>query len=204
MEIFFYIFSFTMILGAIGVVTSSNPVYSVLWLIFTFLNSSAIFILLGAEFIAMSVIILYVGAVAVLFLFVVMMLHVKEPSFKESLLSNRLVSAGLMSLLIMDLYFIVSSSFSGGYSILLSKPYPQKTFNTHAIGEILYTDFIVPFQVSGLILLVAMVGCISLTLRKREGVKSQEHSKQLSRTIEESLEIKKVRTKEGVDGINYK
>lgn len=205
MQIFFYLFSSLIVLGSIGVITSRNPVYSVLWLIFTFLNSSAIFIQLGAEFIAMTVIIVYVGAVAVLFLFVVMMLNVNLAEVKSNISCNRILSIFIMMLLILDLVLIIKSSLSGGFVISeVRNPINVDITNTHSIGNILYTNYIVAFQMSGLILLLAMVGCIVLTLRKRDGVKKQNVSEQLSRGIEDSIEIVKVKFGKGIDGINYK
>lgn len=206
MEILFYAFSFIVILSSIGVISSKNPVYSVLWLIFTFLNSSAIFIMLGAEFIAMTIIIVYVGAVAVLFLFVVMMLNINLEEVKTSILSNKIISAALIGLLLLDLCLILNLSFTGGYVIepeSFVHIKPLETTNTHSIGEILYTDFFVIFQISGLILLLAMVGCISLTLRKREGVKKQDPQEQVGRSAQDSLKLYNPKIKEGVDGINY-
>jgi NADH-quinone oxidoreductase subunit J len=208
MDIFFYLFSSIIVLGSVGVVTSTNPVYAVLWLVFTFLNSSAIFVLLGAEFIAMTIVVVYVGAVAVLFLFVVMMLRVgengkKDQSFRK-FLGNKFISIGLMILLVIDLCLIIRASFAGGYDIAyLSNPHNNETANTHLIGQILYTDYIVPFQVCGLILLTAMIGSIVLTLRKREGVRKQVASSQLLRDPKKSIELTKVKFKEGIDGIKY-
>ncbi len=205
MAIFFYLFSSLLILSSIGVVTSRNPVYCVLWLIFTFLNSSAIFIQLGAEFIAMTIVIVYVGAVAVLFLFVVMMLNINFTEIKSQFLGNRIMSVSAMVILIIDLILIVKSALLGNFIISEpGNPIPTDISNTHAIGSILYTDYIVVFQLSGLVLLLAMVGCIVLTVRKREGVKRQDTAKQIARTIEESIKIVKVKSRAGVDGITYK
>lgn len=208
MDIFFYLFSSIIVLGSVGVVTSANPVYAVLWLVFTFLNSSAIFILLGAEFIAMTIVVVYVGAVAVLFLFVVMMLRVGEDRKQDhsfgKVLGNKFISIGLMFLLVVDLCLIIKASFSDRYDIAyLSNPHNNETTNTHLIGQILYTDYLVPFQVSGLILLTAMIGSIVLTLRKREGVRKQVASSQLLRDPKKSIELTKVKFKEGIDGIKY-
>ncbi len=204
MQIFFYLFSSFIILGSLGVITSRNPVYSVLWLIFTFLNSAAIFIQLGAEFIAMTVIIVYVGAVAVLFLFVVMMLNIGINEVKNNLLSNRLFSGILMLIMSCDIILIIKSSLDGGYAISkMRSPMTQGVTNAHDIGNILYTNYLIPFQLSGLILLLAMIGCIVLTLRKREGVKKQNLEDQLNRTTEDSIELVKVKLGAGIDGINY-
>lgn len=204
MAIFFYLFSSLIILGSIGVVTSRNPVYAVLWLIFTFLNSSAIFIQLGAEFIALSVIIVYVGAVAVLFLFVVMMLNVNLTEVKSKIFANRAISIAVMFAIIIDLILIIKSSLSKPILIThISNPLPINTTNAHSIGEILYTNYLVVFQLSGLVLLLAMVCCIVLTLRKREGVKKQDRAKQVARDVQESVKLVDVKTKAGIDGINY-
>ncbi len=192
-------------LGSLGVITSRNPVYSVLWLIFTFLNSSAIFIQLGAEFIAMTLIIVYVGAVAVLFLFVVMMLNIGLNEAKNAILGNRIFSTVLMLVIFCDITLIIKSSISGGYAISKARsPITEGVSNAHDIGNILYTHYLVPFQLSGLILLLAMVGCIVLTLRKREGVKKQNLNEQLNRSMEDSIELVKVKVGAGIDGINYK
>lgn len=205
MDLFFYLFSSIMILGALGVVSSTNPVYAVLWLIFTFLNSSGIFILLGAEFIAMTIIIVYVGAVAVLFLFVVMMLHVDQERIKKQIFSNKILSISLVIILIIDIFLILKSAFGSGYSITaLASIHDNSVPNTHALGKIIYTDYIVSFQISGLILLVAMIGAIVLTLRKREGVRRQNVEKQNLTDPADSIEMVKVKFKEGVSGINYK
>jgi|GEM_PF-107700 len=205
MPIFFYLFSALIILSSIGVITSRNPVYAVLWLIFTFLNSSAIFIQLGAEFIAMSVIIVYVGAVAVLFLFVVMMLNIDFGEARERLFGNRLVSMLIMGALITDLILIIKSSLSKGYiTVKAASPIIKGSSNAHAIGEILYTEYFVAFELAGLVLLLAMVSSIVLTLRKREGVKKQNVTSQLNRDAKLAVKTVKVKLNEGVDGIIYK
>lgn len=205
MEIIFYFFSFLIILSSIGVISSSNSVYSVLWLIFTFLNSSVMFILLGAEFIAMTVVIVYVGAVAVLFLFVVMMLNVGEEKNRKSFFSSKVKSFSILALILTNIIIIIQSSFSGGYKIIepLNKNL-QDTTNAHAVGSILYTNYFVAFQLSGLILLLAMIGCITLTLRIRKGVKKQDPDAQCARLADDSVKLTKVKIGEGVDGISYK
>jgi NADH-quinone oxidoreductase subunit J len=204
MEILFFIFSFIMILSSIGVITSSNPVYAVLWLIFTFLNSSAIFIMLGAEFIAMTIVIVYVGAVAVLFLFVVMMLNINQEKIKKSIMANRFISLILFFVLLADFFLIINLSFAESYQIYGSDSMVNNTVsNTHAIGLVLYTDYFLHFQLCGLVLLLAMVGCITLTLRTRDGVKKQDASIQLDRSPEDCIKLVKVKAKAGVDGINY-
>ena len=201
---FFYGFAFCATIGALSVVLATNPVYSVLALIFTFFNVAGLFLMLGAEFVAMILIIVYVGAVAVLFLFVVMMLDVGAQSFKEKL-CNCSVPALLMSLfLLIELLFLVSH-----ISPVLSQnqevtyPVDLSISNTKLIGKILYTDFVIPFQLAGLILFVAMIGAIALTLRVKPGVRRQDISKQLLRDQKSSVEMKQIQIGEGVTDVQY-
>jgi NADH-quinone oxidoreductase subunit J len=167
MALFFYLFSFLLILGSLGVVFTRNPVNAVLCLIFTFCQAAGIFLLLGAEFIAMTIIIVYVGAVSVLFLFTVMMLDIQINNIKKytkvQIFLNIILCIGLVT----DATIIIKMAFTGykfqNNSIFLI-PNSQIT-NTHAIGKILYTDFFLAFQTSGFILFLAMIGCVALTLR---------------------------------------
>ncbi|MDX2049791.1 MAG: NADH-quinone oxidoreductase subunit J [Rickettsiaceae bacterium] len=203
MALFFYIFSLLMITGSIFVVFAHNAVYSVLWLIFTFLSSSGLFLLLGAEFISLSIVIVYVGAIAVLFLFVVMMLgaNPEKPLAQFSLFFY--VSSGIVVLLAGDLYFLVTRNFPLAKHIKnMVIGLPEK--NTHFIGQVLYTDFGVVFQLCGLILLVAMIGSIVLTLRTKTKTKKQNAREQLSRDPDNSVKLIKTGVKEGIDGIKYK
>ncbi len=167
MNIIFYIFSLLLITGALGVITSRNPVHAVLWLIFSFCQASGIFLLLGAEFIAMTLIIVYVGAVAVLFLFTVMMLNfnikkeLKRLAFK-SIALNLVICIGLA----IDFMLVAFMTFKGYEFNNKSKFLIQTDIsNTHNIGKILYTDFFIPFQAAGLMLFLAMIGCVALTFR---------------------------------------
>lgn len=205
MDIFFYLFASIMVISALGVISSKNPVYSVLWLVFTFLNSSAIFIMLGAEFIAMSIIIVYVGAVAVLFLFVVMMLKVEIEKVKKQFLAHKILGTIISIMFVSDIIILINAIFKKGYVVTNSYPQTQQGLsNSHALGQIIYTDYIVSFQLCGIILLVAMIGAIVLTLRKRDGVKTQSVSVQVSRTKEDSITMLNVPFREGVSGIKYK
>lgn len=204
MSLFFYIFSALMIFGSIAVVSSRNPVHSVLWLIFTLCNSAGLFILIGAEFLAMILIVVYVGAVAVLFLFVIMMLGSKIDLLRKNTTYNWFMSSVLLGFLILDLILVIFTSVNVehfreniGYNI------DQSISNTLSIGLVLYTEFILAFQLSGLILFVAMIGCIVLTLRRREGVKRQVSFEQLSRNKGNGLEVIKVYSNKGVKGIKY-
>ena len=182
MSLFFYLFALLAVLGSVGVIANRNPVYAVLSLIFTFLNISGLFILLGAEFIAMTVVIVYVGAVAVLFLFVVMMLGVDRQHAPLCSVPNLFAIAG-SAVFAVDMFLIIRSI--DGTEKRLDGPTNES--NVGQIAQLLYDSFAIPFQTSGVILLVAMVGCIVLTLRKRTGARKQDVFKQLQR--ESSVEL---------------
>lgn len=204
MSLFFYLFASMMIISSLLVVSSKNPVYSVLWLIFTFCNAAGLFILIGAEFLAMMLVVIYVGAVAVLFLFVIMMLNVNFAKMREASRKNLTVGALVAFILFIDLAAIV---MVGTKSINLEQAgrfmMSPEIGNVYAIGRVLYTDFILPFQIAGLILFVAMIACISLTLRTRIGVKRQDVFKQLARDKLNSLDIIKVSSNKGIEGLKY-
>jgi len=195
----FYIFASLMVLSAMVVVTAKHPVYAVLFLILCFFNSAGLFVLLGAEFIAMLMVIVYVGAVAVLFLFVVMMLNVDFARLKAGFM--RYVPLGILLALIMlgELVLVLKSSLETSVTHVASQfPITQDVTNTEALGRILYTDYVFIFQISGVILLVAMIGAIVLTLRQREGVRKQNITKQVSRKRREGVTVVKVETGKGV------
>lgn len=197
-------FASLMILSAIMVIVSRNPVHAVLWLIFTFCNASGLMVLMGAEFIAMMLIIIYVGAVAVLFLFVVMMLDIKFSEFKGVIDSSMNFAILMAFLLFGDLVAI---------TLISSKtivPLENNVFalqadigNAYAIGRHLYTEFILPFQTAGIILFVAMIASIALTLRHRPGVKRQNVAEQMARNKENSLAKAQVDGKLGLSNLNY-
>lgn len=200
-SIVFYIFASILTFGALMVITSRNPVHSVLFLILCFFNASGLFILLGAEFVAMILAIVYVGAVAVLFLFVVMMLDVDFAGLRKG--AMQYVSIGFLvgTVLLIQmgfLYFTWQSADIAPLQIASEVPTESKS-NTHAIGEILYTQYILPFQLSGLILLVAMVGAIVLTLRHRPGVKRQNIADQINTKPGDVVELVRVKSGVGVD-----
>ena len=203
-SIFFYFFSIIAIFSAIMVIVSKNTVHSVFFLILDFITISCLFIMIGAEFIGMMMLIVYVGAVAVLFLFVVMMLNVSQQ--KNEWLSGEKNSNHIpVGLLISVVIFFELIIVVGGWKY---KPELLKNFssigidlsttNTHEIGEVLYTDYIHLFQLSGMILLVAMIGAIVLTFRKRDGIKRQSYFKQISREREEGVELADPKNNEGV------
>jgi len=197
----FYVFAAVTIGAGAGVVISRNPVYSVLFLILAFFNSAALFVLIGAEFIAMILVIVYVGAVAVLFLFVVMMLDINVAKLKEGFLDYLPVGAGIGILLFVEILWGlgVFGATSGTVSTF-SKAGAQALAidNTRAIGRVLYTQYFYLFQVAGVVLLVAMIGAIVLTLRRRPGVRRQRISEQLYRPKEASVTVVKVPTRGGV------
>ena len=201
--IVFYIFSLIAIVSAIMVTVSKNTVNSVFFLILDFISISCLFIMIGAEFLGMIMLIVYVGAVAVLFLFVVMMLNVAQQK-NQWLLSEDSSGHIPIGLIISVLIFFELIIVIGGWKYRpelfdtgnLNKI--SEMTNTHSLGQILYTDFIHVFQISGMILLIAMIGAIVLTFRKREGVKTQSYLKQISRERSEGIEVLEVPSNKGV------
>ena len=202
--IFFYVFSTIAIVSAIMVTASKNTVHSVFFLILDFISVSCLFIMIGAEFLGMIMLIVYVGAVAVLFLFVVMMLNVAQQKNQWFLSSqsSRHIPVGLIigTIIFFELIIVV-----GGWKYkpeLFEKTNSTSSFegisNTHSLGQILYTDYIHIFQISGMVLLVAMIGAIVLTFRQREGVKKQSYIKQISRERSEGVEVLEVQSNKGV------
>lgn len=194
-SIAFYIIAFITLLSAFLVVSARNPVHSVLFLILTFFSSAGLFLLLGAEFLAMILMVVYVGAVAVLFLFVVMMLDVDFAELRQGFLSY-LPLGGLIALALVAeiLVAIVGRELGSGSSMINQ----QDAANTQLIGQVLYTDHVLLFQLSGLILLVAMIGAIVLTLRHRDGVRRQNIASQVGRRAEDAVELKDVEPGRGI------
>ena len=186
------------------VITTRNPVHAVLWLIFTFCNASGIMILMGAEFIAMILIIIYVGAVAVLFLFVVMMLNIDSTELKKKITFKTPIAITIVLFLFFDLTTVILCASKVIAPLDNSRlAIDPEISNIHVIGKLLYTDFVLPFQTSGLILFVAMMSSISLTLRSRDGVKRQDSSKQLKKNKANSLFLAKSTGKYGLKDLNY-
>ena len=201
--IFFYIFSFIAIVSAIMVTVSKNTVHSVFFLILDFISISCLFIMIGAEFLGMIMLIVYVGAVAVLFLFVVMMLNVAQQknqwfSARES--SKHIPIGLIISVIIFFELIIVIGGWKYKPDLMpaVSLTMDKEISNTHALGNILYTDYIHIFQLSGMVLLVAMIGAIVLTFRQRKGVKTQSYIKQISRERYEGVQVLDVETNKGV------
>ena len=196
----FYLFSFILVAAGVMVISARNPVHSVLFLILAFFNAAGLFVILHAEFLAMILIIVYVGAVAVLFLFVVMMLDFKVSLEKSNILQYMPIGIFVGMVFISELIIVLINTKLELMNIqILTNPLSnfENLTNTEAIGSILYTDYILYFQISGVILLVAMVGSIVLTLREREGVKRQSVPQQLERTSQ--IELKDVKSREGID-----
>ena len=197
--LFFYLFSAVAVASAVMVISARNPVHSVLFLILCFFNAAGLFILMGAEFLAMILVVVYVGAVAVLFLFVVMMLDVDFVELRQGMLNYLPVGAIVGLIVLVELALVAGSwVIDPGSVSTRAAPTPTGITNTEALGRILYTDFIYYFQAAGLILLVAMVGAIVLTLRHKEGVKRQDVSAQVARNPATAMEIIKVKPGQGI------
>ena len=199
--IFFYLFAFIAVAAAFMVISARNPVHSVLYLILTFFNAAALFLLTGAEFLAVILLVVYVGAVAVLFLFVVMMLDVDFVELKQGALQYAPVGAMVGLILAAELIIVLGGyTFAPELASEIARPIPAlaERHNTAALGDILYTDYIYFFQIAGLVLLVAMIGAIVLTLRHKPGVKRQDITAQVRRTPQTAIEVKKVETGKGL------
>ena len=202
-SIFFYTFSIIAIVSAIMVTASKNTVHSVFFLILDFISISCLFIMIGAEFLGMIMLIVYVGAVAVLFLFVVMMLNVAQQKNQwfASKDNSKHIPVGLIisTLIFVELIIVVGGwKYKPDLFNINNSLESFKISNTHSLGQVLYTDYIHVFQISGMILLVAMIGAIVLTFRKRGGVKVQSYIKQISRERSDGVSVLEVKTNKGV------
>lgn len=202
----FYFFAITLVMSAFGVVRSKNPVYGILWLILAFFNAAGLFLLLGAEFIAMVTIIVYVGAVLVLFLFVIMTINIDITSIKKE--KSKLLGLGIFISLILflDLCIVFGKSINQS-NILIAEPLIKinkisDISNTHAIGVVLYTEYAYPFIISGLVLFLAMIGSISLSMIKKSESKKQNISEQVSRSRDDSIEIVRAQFHKGIKNDN--
>ncbi|HEY6833609.1 MAG TPA: NADH-quinone oxidoreductase subunit J [Pseudolabrys sp.] len=197
--LFFYLFAGICVASAFMVIASRNPVHSVLFLILAFVNASGLFVMMGAEFLAMILIVVYVGAVAVLFLFVVMMLDVDFGSLKQGVLQYLPIGMLIGGIFLAELLLVVGSWAIGpGVPAAITSPIPTNMPNTEALGLVLYTRYVYFFEAAGMILLVAMVGAIVLTLQHKVRVRRQSISAQVSRTPAMSVEVLKVRTGQGL------
>jgi len=202
-SIFFYSFSIIAVISAIMVTVSKNTVHSVFFLILDFISISCLFIMIGAEFLGMIMLIVYVGAVAVLFLFVVMMLNVAQQKNQwfASEESSKHIPVGLIisTIIFFELIIVIGGwKYKPDLFDLNNAVNNYSVSNTHSLGQVLYTDYVHVFQISGMILLVAMIGAIVLTFRKRSGVKTQSYLKQISRERSEGVEVLEVENNKGV------
>jgi NADH-quinone oxidoreductase subunit J len=199
--LFFYLFAGICVASAVMVIASKNPVHSVLFLILAFVNAAGLFVLMGAEFLAMILIVVYVGAVAVLFLFVVMMLDVDFAELREGFL-NYLPVGGLIAFIFLFELLLVLGAWAIGPGVAktITAPIPNidTLSNTAALGHVLYTRYVYYFQAAGLVLLVAMIGAIVLTLRHKPNVKRQNVADQVARTRATAIEIRRVRPGQGI------
>ncbi len=197
----FYMFATVVIAAGVMVISARNPVHSVLFLIAAFFNAAGLFVLMGAEFLAMILVIVYVGAVAVLFLFVVMMLDINFVEMRQGFLQYLPIGGLIGVILLIELLFVFAGwtvTPDAGNVAALPMFDLSEVSNTRALGRLLYTKYIYLFQAAGLVLLVAMIGAIVLTLRPRKGVRRQKVPDQVRRTRAESVEIKKVETGKGI------
>ena len=201
-SLFFYFFSSIAVFSSIMVTVSRNTVYSVFFLILVFVSVSILFIMIGAEFLGIIMLIVYVGAVAVLFLFVVMMLNVSEDSVKNNrkgIINNISVGSIVGVIIFLELLVVIGGwKYKGNFKPLNSLQLNTEYSNTHQIGNILYTDYIHLFQISGMILLVAMIGAISLTFNKKENVKRQNYFTQIQREKSSAISLVEVESNRGV------
>ena len=202
-SLFFYFFSTIAVFAAIMVIVSKNTVYSVFFLILVFISISILFIMIGAEFLGMIMLIVYVGAVAVLFLFVVMMLNITEQLTKQSsrkgLVNNISVGSIIGAIIFLELLVVIGGwKYKGTFVPLSTTNLNLDISNTHALGNVLYTDYIHLFQISGMILLIAMIGAIVLTFSKRENIKRQSYFNQIQREKDSAVSLVEVESGKGV------
>jgi len=197
--LFFYLFAGVCVACAFMVIASRNPVHSVLYLILAFVNAAGLFVLMGAEFLAMILIVVYVGAVAVLFLFVVMMLDVDFAELRQGFLQYLPFGALIGAIMLAELLLVLGAwTIGAGVPRAITAPIPTDITNTEALGRVLYTKYIYYFQAAGLVLLVAMIGAIVLTLRHKSGVKRQNIADQVARTKDTAIEVRKVQPGQGL------
>ena len=202
-SLFFYFFSIITVFAAVMVTVSRNTVYSVFFLILVFISISILFIMIGAEFLGMIMLIVYVGAVSVLFLFVVMMLNITEqitkPSSRKGLINNISVGSIIGIIIFLELLVVVGGwKYKGTFVPLSAINLNLDISNTHALGNILYTDYIHLFQISGMILLIAMIGAITLTFSRRENIKRQSYFDQIKREKDSAVSLVEVESGKGV------
>jgi NADH-quinone oxidoreductase subunit J len=197
--VFFYLFAGVCVACAFMVIAAKNPVHSVLYLILAFVNAAGLFMLMGAEFLAMMLIVVYVGAVLVLFLFVVMMLDVDFAELRQGFLQYLPIGVLVGVVFLAELLLVVGAWVIGpGLPQAISSPIPGNLTNTEALGRVLYTQYVYYFQASGVVLLVAMIGAIVLTLRHKPNIKRQNISDQVARTKDTAMEVRRVKSGQGL------
>ena len=198
----FYLFASVAILAGVMVISARNPVHSVLYLILAFFNAAGLFVLMGAEFLAMILVVVYVGAVAVMFMFVVMMLDINFAELRQGFLRYAPIGAVVGLILLVELLIIL-----GGWTLsptartteaVAATPAITDVTNTHALGNLIYTHYIYLFQIAGMILLIAMIGAIVLTHRRRPGIRRQDISRQVARRPADTIEIRKIPSGKGI------
>ena len=197
----FYLFAAVLIASGFMVIAARNPVHSVLFLILSFFNAAGLFVLMGAEFLAMILVVVYVGAVAVMFLFVVMMLDINFAELREGVLRYLPIGLLIGAIMLLELVFVFGTwAFEPIEGELIARPAPpaDEVHNTQALGQLLYTDYFYLFQAAGMVLLIAMIGAIVLTLRSREGVRRQVIAKQIGRRAEDTIDVVDVPSGRGI------
>ncbi len=196
-EIAFRVFAIATVAWGLGVILARNPVHAVLCLIMAFISTAGLFVLIGAEYLAFLLVVVYVGAVAVLFLFVVMMLDVDFAELKADYAKYLPVGILVAVVLIVEIG-LIATSWTGGVDVTQAQNVPSSGNNAEQLGQVLYTDYIHYFQIAGLVLLVAMIGAILLTFRERRGIKTQDVGKQVARQRKEAVEVVSVPTGKGI------
>jgi NADH-quinone oxidoreductase subunit J len=197
----FYLLAATTLAAGLAVITAKNPVHSVLFLITAFFSAAGLFVLMGAEFLAMILVVVYVGAVAVLFLFVVMMLDVDFAALRQGAVRYLPIGALIAVILTLEMIFVATSAATTGAAARSTGAAASagSVTNAEAIGRVLYTDYVYFFQAAGVILLIAMIGAIVLTLKHREGIKRQDVGQQMARTPARGMRIVSIKSGEGID-----
>lgn len=197
-DLIFYVFAATLLLAAMGVVVARNPIFSVLFLILCFFNAAGLFVLMGAEFLGILLVLVYVGAIAVMFLFVLMTIDIDFAMLKEGTANYLPIGIIVGGLMLTELVLAAKAGVFSGGMMHQAMPTPDGTQNIVAIGEVLFTDYLAPFQMAGLILLTAMIGSITLAFRRRQGVRRQDINKQVLTRRQDAVENKKVKPGQGL------
>jgi NADH-quinone oxidoreductase subunit J len=196
-EVLFYVFAAVLVAAAIGVITARNPVHSVLFLVLCFFNAAVLWLLIEAEFLAIVLVLVYVGAVMVLFLFVVMMLDINIEKLREGFARHAPLGIAVALVVVIELYYVLwvrraGVDVTGGVA-----PLPEGYSNTEAVGAVLYTDYVYPFQLAAVVLLIAIVAAIALTMRRRPGLKTQDVSRQVAVRRQDRVRLVKVEPEDG-------